>query len=75
MSVYPAIRQSVTLITLSCSIFPLLRWNMASGKKGKKTKGKTLALNDFLQETPGAIPIQPIRKSNVNWADEVDEHV
>nr|CAI5838263.1 unnamed protein product [Callosobruchus analis] len=47
---------------------------MASGKKGKKTKGKTLALNDFLQETPGAIPIQPIRKSNVNWADEVDEH-
>ncbi|KAB0800526.1 hypothetical protein PPYR_06266 [Photinus pyralis] len=42
----------------------------SSGKKGKKTKGKTLALNDFLQETPGTTPT--IRKSN--WADEVEDN-
>ncbi|XP_060523747.1 eukaryotic translation initiation factor 4B [Cylas formicarius] len=47
---------------------------MASGKKGKKTKGKTLALTDFLQETPGALPTQPIRKSTTSWADEVDDY-
>ncbi|CAG9858760.1 unnamed protein product [Phyllotreta striolata] len=47
---------------------------MASGKKGKKTKGKTLALTDFLQETTGSIPVQPIRKSNLNWADEVEDY-
>ncbi|CAH1282921.1 unnamed protein product [Diabrotica balteata] len=46
---------------------------MASGKKGKKTKGKTFALTDFLQETTGSIPVQPIRKSNLNWADEVED--
>ncbi|ERL93917.1 hypothetical protein D910_11203 [Dendroctonus ponderosae] len=46
---------------------------MASGKKGKKTKGKTFALNQFLQETPGSVPSQPIRKST-NWADEVEEY-
>ncbi|XP_056647204.1 eukaryotic translation initiation factor 4B-like [Diorhabda sublineata] len=47
---------------------------MASGKKGKKTKGKTLALTDFLQETTGSISVQPIRKSNLNWADEVEDY-
>nr|UOA02784.1 eukaryotic translation initiation factor 4B [Monochamus saltuarius] len=47
---------------------------MASGKKGKKTKGKTLALTDFLQETTGSIPAQPIRKSNINWAEEVEDY-
>ncbi|KAG5878269.1 hypothetical protein JTB14_025857 [Gonioctena quinquepunctata] len=47
---------------------------MASGKKAKKPKGKTLALTDFLQEGSGTIPVQPIRKSNINWADEVDEY-
>ncbi|XP_018578124.1 eukaryotic translation initiation factor 4B [Anoplophora glabripennis] len=47
---------------------------MASGKKGKKTKGKTLALTDFLQETIGTIPAQPIRKSNINWAEEVEDY-
>ncbi|KAF5305009.1 hypothetical protein FQR65_LT07800 [Abscondita terminalis] len=46
----------------------------SSGKKGKKTKGKTLALNDFLQETPGTTPTIPIRKSNINWADEVEDN-
>lgn len=44
-----------------------------SGKKGKKNKGITLALTDFLQETPGAIPTLPIRKSTLNWADEVED--
>lgn len=43
------------------------------GKKGKKSKGKTLALNDFLQETPGPAPTIPIRKSGLNWVDEVEE--
>ncbi|CAH1173456.1 unnamed protein product [Phaedon cochleariae] len=47
---------------------------MASGKKGKKTKGKTLALTDFLQETTGSIPIQPIRKATFNWAEEVEDN-
>ncbi|KAL1505505.1 hypothetical protein ABEB36_005056 [Hypothenemus hampei] len=46
---------------------------MASGKKGKKTKGKTLALTDFLQETD-SLPNQPIRKSTTSWADEVDDY-
>ncbi|XP_076250153.1 eukaryotic translation initiation factor 4B-like isoform X2 [Rhynchophorus ferrugineus] len=45
---------------------------MASGKKGKKIKGKTLALTDFLQETTGSLPSQPIRKSTASWAEEVD---
>lgn len=47
---------------------------MASGKKGKKTKGKTLALTDFLQETTGSLPTQPIRKSTTSWADEIDDY-
>ncbi|RZB84918.1 RRM 1 and/or eIF-4B domain containing protein [Asbolus verrucosus] len=47
---------------------------MASAKKGKKNKGKTLALIDFLQETPGAVSTMPIRKSTVNWADEVEDN-
>ncbi|XP_066259409.1 eukaryotic translation initiation factor 4B-like [Euwallacea similis] len=47
---------------------------MASGKKSKKTKGKTLALTDFLQESSGTLPSQPIRKSTTSWADEVDEY-
>lgn len=42
-------------------------------KKGKKSKGKTLALVDFLQETPGTLPSMPIRKSTLNWADEVED--
>ncbi|KAF5302815.1 hypothetical protein FQA39_LY01995 [Lamprigera yunnana] len=45
----------------------------SSGKKGKKTKGKTFALNYFLQETPGSTPTIHIRKSNTNWADEVED--
>ncbi|XP_050296264.1 eukaryotic translation initiation factor 4B [Anthonomus grandis grandis] len=47
---------------------------MASGKKGKKTKGKTIALTEFLQDTPGSLPTQPVRKSTTSWADEVDEY-
>ncbi|EEZ97233.1 eukaryotic translation initiation factor 4B [Tribolium castaneum] len=47
---------------------------MASGKKGKKNKGKTLALSDFLQETPGPVATMPIRKSTMNWADEVEDN-
>lgn len=47
---------------------------MLLGKKGKKTKGKTLALTEFLQETTGSIPVQPIRKSTSNWADEVEDY-
>ncbi|KAK4882866.1 hypothetical protein RN001_006185 [Aquatica leii] len=46
----------------------------SSGKKGKKIKGITLALNDFLQETPGAPASVPIRKSNITWADEVEDN-
>ncbi|KAI4459881.1 eukaryotic translation initiation factor 4b/4h [Holotrichia oblita] len=44
----------------------------SSGKKGKKSKGKTLALTDFLQETPGPAPTLPIRKNTLNWAEEVE---
>ncbi|XP_063906905.1 eukaryotic translation initiation factor 4B isoform X2 [Zophobas morio] len=47
---------------------------MASAKKGKKNKGKTLALIDFLQETPGAVATMPIRKTTTNWADEVEDN-
>ncbi|XP_046435683.1 eukaryotic translation initiation factor 4B isoform X1 [Neodiprion virginianus] len=46
---------------------------MSSGKKTKKSKGKTLALTDFLADTPGGIPTAPLKTSN--WADDVeDEH-
>lgn len=39
------------------------------GKKGKKTKGQTLALTEFL----GGAPTVPIKSTN--WADDVeDEH-
>ncbi|XP_015590284.1 eukaryotic translation initiation factor 4B [Cephus cinctus] len=44
---------------------------MSSGKKGKKSKGKTLALTDFLAETPGGIPSVPLKASN--WADDVED--
>ncbi|CAH0553521.1 unnamed protein product [Brassicogethes aeneus] len=44
---------------------------MATGKKGKKTKGKTFALTTFLQQdATGPIPSAPVRK---NWADEVED--
>lgn len=42
---------------------------MSTGKKFKKPKGKTLPLNEFLQDNTG----MPIRKaSTLNWADEVE---
>ncbi|XP_008554817.1 eukaryotic translation initiation factor 4B [Microplitis demolitor] len=42
---------------------------MSSRKKGKKTKGQTLALTEFL----GGAPTVPIKSTN--WADDVeDEH-
>lgn len=43
------------------------------GKKSKKSKGKTVTLTDFLQETSGPAPTIPIRKSGLNWADEVED--
>ncbi|XP_020712163.2 eukaryotic translation initiation factor 4B-like isoform X2 [Athalia rosae] len=46
---------------------------MSSGKKTKKPKGKTLALTDFLADTPGGI--QSVSLKTSNWADDVeDEH-
>lgn len=50
------------------------RFIIISAKKGKKNKGKTLALSDFLSETPGTVPTMPIRKSAMNWADEVEDN-
>lgn len=51
----------------------ILKLGFVAGKKGKKTKGKTLNLTDFLQQSPGSAPTVPIRKTT-NWADEeVDE--
>lgn len=32
-----------------------------------------MALSDFLQETPGPVSTMPIRKSTMNWADEVED--
>lgn len=43
-----------------------------TGKKGKKIKGKTLALQEFLGDTPVLPPPQPKR---YNWADEDVEDV
>ncbi|XP_078484675.1 uncharacterized protein LOC100183462 isoform X1 [Ciona intestinalis] len=45
----------------------------AAGKKGKKkTKNtKTLSLNDFLGDTPGASP--GVIKPTLDWADEADQ--
>ena len=43
------------------------------GKKGKKSKGKTVALHDFLADTPGGLPSMPLKSTN--WADDIeDEH-
>ncbi|XP_034941409.1 eukaryotic translation initiation factor 4B-like [Chelonus insularis] len=42
---------------------------MSSRKKGKKTKGQTLALTEFL--APGGVPTVPIKTTN--WADDVDD--
>ncbi|XP_049842869.1 eukaryotic translation initiation factor 4B-like isoform X2 [Schistocerca gregaria] len=43
-------------------------------KKGKKTKGKTLPLNEFLATgpTPGVAPVVT-RKLDGSWADDVDD--
>lgn len=44
-----------------------------SGKKGKKSKGKTLALNEFLSEGPGGPPpAMAVPRKSQNWADEVE---
>jgi len=48
-----------------------------TGKKGKKTKGKTLNLNDFLasssqQGDDGTTTMVTIPKSS--WADEMDDY-
>nr|CAD7197530.1 unnamed protein product [Timema douglasi] len=40
----------------------------SSGKKGKKVKGKTVPLQEFIGDSPGVVPV---RKYN-NWSDEVD---
>lgn len=53
------------------NIYPRVLFTI--GKKGKKNKGKTLALTEFLQEKTGTITSLPIRKSTSNWADEVEE--
>lgn len=46
---------------------------MSSGKKGKKSKGKTVALHDFLADSPGGLPSIPLKSAN--WADDIeDEH-
>ncbi|XP_033224346.1 eukaryotic translation initiation factor 4B-like isoform X2 [Belonocnema kinseyi] len=44
---------------------------MSSGKKGKKSKGKTVALHDFLADTPGGLPSIPLKSTN--WADDIEE--
>ncbi|XP_071444857.1 eukaryotic translation initiation factor 4B isoform X2 [Hetaerina americana] len=45
----------------------------ASGKKGKKTKGKTIALNEFLANKPDE-PEPAVKPWKPNWAEEdVDE--
>ncbi|XP_063230317.1 eukaryotic translation initiation factor 4B isoform X2 [Bacillus rossius redtenbacheri] len=44
----------------------------ASGKKGKKTKGKTVPLNSFLADTPGGLPQSVVPRKSSNWADDVD---
>ncbi|XP_051159819.1 eukaryotic translation initiation factor 4B-like [Leptopilina boulardi] len=46
---------------------------MSSGKKGKKSKGKTVALHDFLADSSGGVPSIPLKSAN--WADDIeDEH-
>ncbi|GLV45157.1 eukaryotic translation initiation factor 4B [Carabus blaptoides fortunei] len=42
----------------------------SSGKKGKKSKGKTVPLTDFLQESSGIASV-PVKK--FNWSDEVED--
>ncbi|CAG2058397.1 unnamed protein product, partial [Timema podura] len=39
----------------------------SSGKKGKKSKGNTVSLQDFLADSAGAAPVR-----KYNWSDEVD---
>lgn len=56
-------------LTVLCTILVIIL-----AKKGKKNKGKTLALSDFLSETPGTVPTMPIRKSAMSWADEVEDN-
>ncbi|XP_067014555.1 eukaryotic translation initiation factor 4B [Anabrus simplex] len=46
---------------------------MSSGKKGKKTKGITVPLTDFLADAPGPAPAtRYVPRKTGNWADEVD---
>lgn len=42
-----------------------------TGKKGKKSKGKTVALQDFLADTPGGLANIPLKSTN--WADDVED--
>ncbi|KAK0182853.1 hypothetical protein PV327_000945 [Microctonus hyperodae] len=42
---------------------------MASRKKGKKTKGQTIALTEFL--APGGVPTVPLKSTS--WADDYEE--
>lgn len=66
---YRRLSQNYSIIT---NIYP--RVLSPTGKKGKKNKGKTIALTEFLQEKSGTIASLPIRKSTTNWADEVEEY-
>lgn len=43
---------------------------LSVGKKGKKSKGKTVPLTDFLQESSGIASV-PVKK--FNWSDEVED--
>lgn len=58
----------VTSVTKSVFIF--------AGKKGKKSKGKVLSLNEFLSDDHGgprigeAVVLAP---SKTSWADEMEE--
>jgi hypothetical protein len=57
--------------------FPL-DLTLLAGKKAKKSKGKTVNLNDFLATdngpTPGQAVVMAPRKIS-SWADEVDDDI
>lgn len=58
--------------------FPLLSFSLSfvfrrfSGKKGKKSKGKTLNLQDFLSEN-GAPPTSSVVTKSLSWANECED--
>lgn len=61
-----------------CRKFPL-DLTLLAGKKAKKSKGKTVNLNDFLATdaapgVPGQAVVMAPRKIS-SWADEVDDDI